>query len=174
MDSRYVLNAIQKKWLRGWRRRGWKKADGSKLQNKQLWQQIDANLREFPRIQYFWTKGHADDKGNVYVDHLLNKRMDKMAKKSPQSAETPQPAHHKPAEKPQRIEDKPKISQTKTSQPKLAPRTSHSVSDIEKVSDNLDYLTMTRINDAYDLLSDNDGQLLYSRNHRIIEPVLEP
>ncbi len=132
MDSRYVLNAIQKKWLRGWRRRGWKKADGSKLQNKQLWQQIDANLREFPRIQYFWTKGHADDKGNVYVDHLLNKRMDKMAKKSPQSAETPQPAHHKPAEKPQRIEDKPKISQTKTSQPKLAPRTSHSVSDIEK------------------------------------------
>lgn len=119
MDSKYVLDAIQKGWLAGWRRRGWTKSDGSKLQNKQLWQRVDANLKDFPKIQYFWTKGHAEDKGNVFVDHLLNKKMDKM---SSQSIENPRPAN-KPANVPRHTEE--------SRQPGLKPQTDTSVRDIE-------------------------------------------
>lgn len=125
MDSKYVLDAIQKGWLAGWRRRGWTRAGGAKLQNKQLWQSIDANLRDFPKIQYYWTKGHADDEGNIFVDHLLNKTMDKMGKKSPRPTEIHQPVNQ-PANRPSHTKDESTIKKAK-----LEPRTSTSVSDIE-------------------------------------------
>lgn len=126
MDSKYVLDAIQKGWLAGWRRRGWTRAGGSKLQNKQLWQSVDTNLSHFPRIQYYWTKGHADDEGNIFVDHLLNKTMDKMGKKSPQPTGTHQPINQ-PANKPSHTKDRAPIKKSKQ-----GPRTSTSVSDIEE------------------------------------------
>ncbi|UQS82211.1 ribonuclease H family protein [Bombilactobacillus folatiphilus] len=78
MDSRYVLNAINKHWLQNWQRRGWKKADGQPVLNVQLWQAFVKLLPTFPRIQFVWTKGHADNAGNVFVDRLLNKTMDDM------------------------------------------------------------------------------------------------
>ena len=40
-DSEYVVNAFQKKWINGWKRRGWKRSGGD-LQNKDLWQVLDA------------------------------------------------------------------------------------------------------------------------------------
>ncbi|ANZ57816.1 RNase HI [Fructilactobacillus lindneri] len=76
-DSRYVLNAIQKGWLQGWKRRGWKRSAGP-LKNSELWQALDHQLQQFPRIQFAWTKGHASNKGNIFVDELLNKTMDNM------------------------------------------------------------------------------------------------
>ncbi|USS84793.1 ribonuclease H family protein [Fructilactobacillus myrtifloralis] len=76
-DSRYVLNAIQKGWLAGWQRRGWKRAAGE-LKNKELWQQLAALLTEFTHLQLAWTKGHATNQGNVYVDERLNQTMDQM------------------------------------------------------------------------------------------------
>ncbi len=83
-DSRYVLNAVTKGWLKGWRRRGWKRSGGP-LVNKELWQQLDAQLEQFSNINYKWTKGHADNDGNVFVDELLNKTMDKMTDSVPDS-----------------------------------------------------------------------------------------
>lgn len=76
-DSRYVLNAIQKGWIKGWKKRGWKRSTGE-LKNAELWQQLDQLLEKFPKIQYAWTKGHATNQGNVFVDELLNQTMDKM------------------------------------------------------------------------------------------------
>ncbi|WP_413628213.1 ribonuclease H family protein [Fructilactobacillus vespulae] len=76
-DSRYVLNAIQKNWIAGWKRRGWKRS-GGELKNAELWQKLDQLLPQFPQIQYAWTKGHANNKGNVFVDELLNQTMDQM------------------------------------------------------------------------------------------------
>ncbi|WP_395319352.1 ribonuclease H family protein [Fructilactobacillus frigidiflavus] len=76
-DSRYVLNAIQKGWIKGWKKRGWKRSAGE-LKNAELWQQLDQLLDKFPQIQYAWTKGHATNKGNVFVDELLNQTMDQM------------------------------------------------------------------------------------------------
>ena len=38
-DSQYVINGLEKGWAKGWKRRGWKKADGSPALNPDLWAQ---------------------------------------------------------------------------------------------------------------------------------------
>jgi len=38
-DSQYVINGLEKGWARGWKRRGWKKSDGSPALNPDLWEQ---------------------------------------------------------------------------------------------------------------------------------------
>ncbi|KRK69588.1 ribonuclease H [Lentilactobacillus buchneri DSM 20057] len=133
MDSQYVLDAIQKGWLAGWRRRGWNKSDGSKLHNKQLWQAVDANLRDFPIIRYYWTKGHAGDEGNVFVDHLLNQTMDQMGQLDPQAspAVTPDKPDPQPIPKPQPTKQQPTPRQPKPIHRKAAPTTPTSVQDIK-------------------------------------------
>lgn len=75
LDSQYVLNAINKGWLKGWKKRGWKKSSGP-LANKEEWQEIDRLLTKFPNAKFEWTKGHANNAGNEFVDHFLNKYMD--------------------------------------------------------------------------------------------------
>ncbi|GAQ02324.1 RNase HI [Companilactobacillus farciminis] len=78
LDSQYVLNAITKNWLNGWKRRGFKKADGGALANVELWKQLDQLLPTVPKKTFEWTKGHATNVGNNRVDELLNETMDKM------------------------------------------------------------------------------------------------
>ena len=36
-DSQYVINGLEKGWAKGWRKRGWKKADKSPALNPDLW-----------------------------------------------------------------------------------------------------------------------------------------
>ena len=78
LDSRYVLQAIQKNWLQSWKQNGWHKSSGETVANQALWQEIDRLLPYFPQIKFIWTKGHADNKGNVIVDQMLNAKMDQM------------------------------------------------------------------------------------------------
>ena len=103
----YVLNAVTKGWLAGWKRRGWKRSNGP-LVNAELWREVDRLLPAFTALNYRWTKGHATNQGNVFVDHLLNQTMIKCtlvsrpastgAKISPQPAKTsvPQPTMSNP------------------------------------------------------------------------------
>ena len=51
---------------------------GEPVANQELWQEIDRLLPYFPQIKFIWTKGHADNKGNVIVDQMLNAKMDQM------------------------------------------------------------------------------------------------
>lgn len=93
LDSQYVLNAIQKGWLAGWKRRNWHRAGNAPLKNKELWQRVDQLLPLFSNLRFEWTKGHAVNHGNVFVDELLNQTMDQMkktAKTKPHQAETSQ------------------------------------------------------------------------------------
>ncbi|WP_334352465.1 ribonuclease H family protein [Companilactobacillus sp. HBUAS56257] len=78
LDSQYVLNAITKNWLNGWKRRGFKKADGTVPKNVELWRELDQLLPTVPKKTFEWTKGHATNIGNNRVDALLNETMDKM------------------------------------------------------------------------------------------------
>ncbi|UQS87465.1 ribonuclease H family protein [Nicoliella spurrieriana] len=91
-DSKYVLDAITKHWLAGWKRRGWQTSAGQPVKNEALWKQIDQIMGQFKALHFHWTKGHADNAGNVFVDEKLNEAMDQMG-----SSGTIKVARHKQA-----------------------------------------------------------------------------
>ena len=68
-DSQYVINGLEKGWAKGWKRRGWKKADGSPALNPDLWAQaLEQEARH--KITYVWVKGHAGHPENERCDQL--------------------------------------------------------------------------------------------------------
>ena len=68
-DSQYVINGLQKGWAKGWRARGWKKADKSPALNSDLWARL-LDLSEAHTIDYNWIKGHAGHPENERCDRL--------------------------------------------------------------------------------------------------------
>ena len=68
-DSQYVINGLQKGWAKGWRARGWKKADKSPALNSDLWARL-LDLSEAHTIHYNWIKGHAGHPENERCDRL--------------------------------------------------------------------------------------------------------
>lgn len=68
-DSQYVINGLQKGWAKGWRARGWKKADKSPALNSDLWARL-LDLSEAHTIHYNWIKGHAGHPENERCDQL--------------------------------------------------------------------------------------------------------
>jgi ribonuclease HI len=70
-DSEYVKNGITT-WIHGWKRRGWKTADGKPVKNVELWQRLEA-LAKLHHIEWHWVKGHAGHPGNEKADELANR-----------------------------------------------------------------------------------------------------
>ena len=68
-DSRYVVDAITKKWVEGWRRRGWRKADGGEVKNVDLWEEM-VGAMDGKRVRFQWVEGHAGDRNNERCDKL--------------------------------------------------------------------------------------------------------
>jgi ribonuclease HI len=71
-DSEYLRRGITE-WLSDWRKRGWKRKSG-KLANIDLWQALEASLKEHD-ITWHWVRGHAGDRLNQRVDSLARKAM---------------------------------------------------------------------------------------------------
>ncbi|WP_370837549.1 ribonuclease HI [Megasphaera sp.] len=69
-DSQYLKNGITK-WVAGWKRRGWKKADGQPVLNQAYWVELD-KLYAAHDVTFHWVKGH--------VGVELNERCDQLAK----------------------------------------------------------------------------------------------
>ena len=67
-DSRYVVDAIEKKWAIGWRLNGWRRKKGRAL-NPDLWD-ILLNLLENHQAKFHWIKGHAGHPENERCDVL--------------------------------------------------------------------------------------------------------
>ncbi|GAA3704176.1 ribonuclease HI family protein [Zhihengliuella alba] len=65
-DSQYVINSVTK-WMKGWKRRGWKKADGKPVLNVDLLKQLDAALAG-RTYTFEWVKGHAGHELNEAAD----------------------------------------------------------------------------------------------------------
>lgn len=68
-DSRLICDAINKDWLRGWKRKAWRKADGGSVKNIDLWKMVDA-LMEKRKVNFIWIKGHNDNPLNEKCDLL--------------------------------------------------------------------------------------------------------
>lgn len=68
-DSKYVIDAVEKGWARGWRARGWVKADKKPALNVDLWQQL-LDLLERHNVRFVWIKGHNEHPENERCDRL--------------------------------------------------------------------------------------------------------
>ena len=70
-DSEYVRKGITE-WITGWKRRGWKTADGKPVKNVELWMRLEALTLQH-KVEWHWVKGHAGDPGNERADGLANR-----------------------------------------------------------------------------------------------------
>ena len=68
-DSKYVVDAIEKGWLAGWKKNGWKKSNKDKVLNVDLWLKLDEQLEKH-NVKFIWVKGHADNVENERCDTL--------------------------------------------------------------------------------------------------------
>ncbi len=71
-DSRYLQDGITR-WIHGWKRRGWKKADGNPVLNQDLWQELDT-LVQGPAGSVGWehVRGHQGHPFNERCDEIAN------------------------------------------------------------------------------------------------------
>ena len=77
-DSKYVVDGM-KSWVKGWKARGWKKADNKAPENMELWQSLDSIRERFLQVDWMWVKGHAGHPQNEYCDRKANEVMDARA-----------------------------------------------------------------------------------------------
>ena len=71
-DSKYVVNAVEKKWLFSWEKNNFKKK-----KNKDLWLRLD-ELSTKHNIEWNWVKGHSGHQGNEMADHLATTAIKKL------------------------------------------------------------------------------------------------
>ena len=77
-DSKYVIDALEKGWALGWRKKGWIKSDKKPALNPDLWAEL-LELCEKHEMHYHWVKGHADNEYNERCDRLAVAQRDKFA-----------------------------------------------------------------------------------------------
>ena len=63
-DSKYVVDAVEKGWVFGWERKGFKDK-----KNADLWTRFLKAYRRH-RVRFVWVKGHADIPENERCDRL--------------------------------------------------------------------------------------------------------
>lgn len=68
-DSKYVIDAINLRWVYGWRSRGWVKSDKKPALNVDLWEKMLA-LLEIHKVKFVWIKGHDGHEYNERCDRL--------------------------------------------------------------------------------------------------------
>ncbi len=68
-DSKYVIDALEKGWAKGWKARGWVKADKKPALNADLWDRL-LTLCAYHTVNLHWVKGHASNPYNNRCDEL--------------------------------------------------------------------------------------------------------
>jgi ribonuclease HI len=77
-DSRYVCDAISKKWIQSWIRNGWLTAAKKPVKNRDLWERLLPLLQRH-EVCFHWLKAHNG--------HPENERCDELAKKAAMSTD---------------------------------------------------------------------------------------
>ena len=68
-DSKYVIDALEKGWAWGWKKRNWVKSDKKPALNPDLWERL-LNLTMKHEVHCHWVKGHADNPMNNRCDEM--------------------------------------------------------------------------------------------------------
>jgi len=71
-DSVYVIRGITQ-WIWGWRKNGWKTAEGKEVTNQELWKRLSAALAirdKAAKVEWHFVRGHSGIAGNERVDQI--------------------------------------------------------------------------------------------------------
>ena len=68
-DSRYVCDAISKKWITSWIRNGWLTSAKKPVKNRDLWEQLLPLLNKH-KVVFHWVKAHDGQPENERCDEL--------------------------------------------------------------------------------------------------------
>lgn len=71
-DSKYVTDSFNKGWIDSWQKNNWKKSNGKKVLNQDLWQRL-LDAAKIHKIKFEHIMGHSG--------HPYNERCDKLAVK---------------------------------------------------------------------------------------------
>ena len=74
-DSKYVVDAVGKGWVYGWKKKGWIKSDKKPALNVDLWEML-LPLLEKHKVTFNWVKGHAGHPENERCDRLAVEQRD--------------------------------------------------------------------------------------------------
>ena len=77
-DSKYVIDALEKGWALGWRKKGWIKSDKKPALNPDLWEEL-LELTAKHEMHYHWVKGHADNEYNERCDRIAVRERDRFS-----------------------------------------------------------------------------------------------
>lgn len=72
-DSRYLRDGITK-WIKNWKRRGWKTASNHPVKNRDLWERLD-EMRNRHSVNWKWVRGHRGHPENERSDELARRGM---------------------------------------------------------------------------------------------------
>jgi ribonuclease HI len=70
-DSTYVIRGIRE-WIHAWRRRGWRKADGRDVVNRDLWEALATAAARTGAPTWHYVAGHSGIPGNERADEIAN------------------------------------------------------------------------------------------------------
>ena len=68
-DSKYVIDALEKGWVWGWKKRGRIKSDKKPALNVDLWETL-LPLLQTHQVHYHWVKGHSTNSRNNRCDQM--------------------------------------------------------------------------------------------------------
>ena len=84
-DSAYVVNAINKNWLKLWKSKGWNTSQDKQIKNADLWKKLDNLLDLFEvieiKINFEKVKGHSGNYFNELVDKKAREEVNIIKKK---------------------------------------------------------------------------------------------
>jgi len=67
-DSMYLKDGMTK-WVKGWKKNGWKTADKKPVKNVDLWQRLEAAVEKH-KVSWHWVRGHDGHELNEAADAL--------------------------------------------------------------------------------------------------------
>ncbi len=73
-DSQYLRKGVTE-WMPQWKRRGWRTANGKRVQNRDLWEELDTLLQRHD-VRFHWIRGHSGHTENERADGLANRAID--------------------------------------------------------------------------------------------------
>ncbi|NLO47045.1 MAG: ribonuclease HI [Clostridiales bacterium] len=68
-DSKYIVDAINLGWAKGWQKKGWMRNKKEKAKNADLWEHL-LSLINGHNVSFIWVKGHAENEYNNRCDKL--------------------------------------------------------------------------------------------------------